>query len=496
VKKTHMAGIVSIALLVVLALSTPNLNANAGLFFSPVPPPPPNDDFDSATAIGGLPFSEWLDTGGATYAGDDPWDCTNNGSVWYAFTPSSDMAIEANTFDSDYDTVLSAYTGTRGALTLVPGACNDDYYGTQSRVSFPVTAGTTYYLLVGFCCGGGSDGGGNLHLTVQEISGPPNDNFADAVLVLGLPFAEDVNTESATVEEGEPMPSCSEDPMGRTVWYSFVPSESGSFSAYILDAWFSPAVAAYTGDSLADLTEIGSRCWGGPLTFRAEAGTTYHFQVRGVYNEGSPLRFYLQVTPPPQAEFWFYPGDPSVFEDVQFYDYSWDPGEVGIESQAWDFGDGTTATGCCPTHRYAADGDYTVQLAVTTVDGRQGSTSQTVSVHTHDVAITKFAVPQAAKAKQTRTIVVGISSKRYPERIQVEFYKSVPGGFEHVGTLTQSVPVRSGGLTTDFKFSYTFTPEDAAIGKVTFRAAAYIVDARDAFFADNEAIAAPTKVSR
>jgi hypothetical protein len=331
-KKTHARTAVSIALLVVLALSTLTLNANAGLFQSPVPPP--NDDFDSATAIPGLPFNQELDTSGATWAGDDPWDCTSNGSVWYTFTPGSDMVIEANTFGSDYDTVLSAYTGTRGALALVPGACVDDYNGLQSRVRFPVTAGETYYLLVGFCCGGGSDGGGNLHLEVQELVGPANDSFEGAVSIPSLPFDDSTDTELATVQAGEPKPSCAEDPAGRTVWYSFTPQESGSLSAYIWDAWFSPAVAAYTGGSLAALDEVGARCWGGPLTFHAEAGTTYHFQVRGVYNEGSPLRFYLQVTPPPQAEFWFYPDAPSVFETVYFNDYSWDPGEVGIASQA------------------------------------------------------------------------------------------------------------------------------------------------------------------
>jgi hypothetical protein len=212
--------------------------------------------------------------------------------------------------------------------------------------------------------------------------------------------------------------------------------------------------------------------------------------------EPPPLRFYLQPTPPPYADFGFSPSDPSVFEDVQFYNWSYDEAGVGFESQTWDFGDGTSDTGCCPSHRYAADGDYTVQLTVETWDGRQASTSRTVSVRTHDVAITQFSVPQAAKAGQTRTIVVRVSNKRYPEHVQVELYKSVSGGFDHVGSLTQSVPVRPGGRTTDLKFSYTFTPDDAAIGKVTFRAMANIVNARDALPADNEAISAPTKVSR
>ena len=51
-------------------------------------------------------------------------------------------------------------------------------------------------------------------------------------------------------------------------------------------------------------------------------------------------------------------------------------------------------------------------------------------------------------------------------------------------------------LRVEFGFSYTFTADDAQIGKVTFRAVAVISGARDALPADNEAIAPPTKVSR
>jgi Tol biopolymer transport system component len=111
------------------------------------------------------------------------------------------------------------------------------------------------------------------------------------------------------------------------------------------------------------------------------------------------------------------------------------------------------------------------------------------------VAITRFSAPQSASAGQTRGIVVGIKNTRYPETVEVQLLKSVPGGFQLVGVLTQSVPVRSGNRTTDFNFSYTFTAADASIGKVTFKAIANVLGARDALPADNEAIASPTKVS-
>ena len=109
--------------------------------------PPSNDDFDAATAFTTLPFTDAVDTTEATTADDDP-DCVGNGhTVWYAFTPASDVEVTANTFGSDYDTTLSVYTGTRGALEQI--ACNDDSGSLQSRVAFDATGGTTYFLMVG-----------------------------------------------------------------------------------------------------------------------------------------------------------------------------------------------------------------------------------------------------------------------------------------------------------------------------------------------------------
>ena len=131
-----------------------------------------NDDFDNAVNVGALPFSDARDTTAASSAADDPVDCFNNGSVWYQFTAISNTSISANTFGSDYDTTLAVYTGSRGALEMVPGGCNDDFSSLQSRVDFNATAGTTYYFMVGFCCGNGAIGGGNLVFSVEQVSPP------------------------------------------------------------------------------------------------------------------------------------------------------------------------------------------------------------------------------------------------------------------------------------------------------------------------------------
>jgi hypothetical protein len=127
-----------------------NLAGNTGVSvtkISVIPPPPPNDDFDHATVVPSMPFTVSEDVTTATVAPDDPFCDGRTQTVWFAFTPSENIRIEANTFGSNYDTTLSVYTGKRGALTLV--GCNDFSHGTlQSRVRFDAVAGTTYYFMV------------------------------------------------------------------------------------------------------------------------------------------------------------------------------------------------------------------------------------------------------------------------------------------------------------------------------------------------------------
>jgi len=117
-----------------------------------------------------------------------------------------------------------------------------------------------------------------------------------------------------------------------------------------------------------------------------------------------------------------------------------------------------------------------------------------VLVRTPDVAIPRFSAPIAGIVGQTRQITGGLNSRRYPETVEVQLFKSVPGGYQLVGSLSNSVPVRASNRTTDFSFSYTFSNADAQIGKVTFKAVANLLGARDALPADNEAIAPPTKI--
>jgi hypothetical protein len=454
--------------------------------------PPSNDDFMNATAIdpGATAFTGSTSVSEATTETDEPqWCSYSPHTVWYSIAPSSDETIRVDLLGSSFsDTQLNVYRQNSSGLAGLSFVSCGSYYG--NGVTFTAEAGQMYYVQ-------GSDifgGGGTLNLNLQVIPPPPNDLFGSAIAVGQLPFSDSEDITAAGMEAGEPSPACVGLQMTKTVWYSLTAQSSGSLRVDP-EAPFSADVAVYSGTSLADLTPIGCTSYGGGFTFHVDAGTTYYFQA-GVNGASGQLQVNIMVAPPPAVGFFFSPADPSAFDTVQFYDQTYDPGGPGLQSEVWSFGDGTSQTnpGAYPTHKYPSDGDYTVTLTATTADGRKGSAQQIVHVRTHDVAIAKLGVPQSANVGQTRSISVGISNKRYAENVQVQLYKSGPSGFELVGTLQQNVPVRNGGRTTDFNFSYTFTSADKSLGKVTFKAVASLIGARDALPADNEAVALPTKV--
>jgi hypothetical protein len=335
-----------------------------------------------------------------------------------------------------------------------------------------------------------------------QAAPPPNDYFANATVVSVFPFSATVTITEATTEGGEPF-YCNYS--YQTVWYRFTPAAAAWFGVDTQgSALFGTGATVYrdTGGGIFGLSQIGCSNYNGTIVFRAQAGSTYYVQAEAPccgYAGSLNVNIAQVPAPLPIAYFYFYPYDPSAFDMVQFQDNSYDPGQIGITGRTWTFGDGATGTGSFVSHRYAADGDYNVRLEVTTGDGRVADTTRVVSVRTHDVAITRFKVPQTGAVGQNKPISVGVSSSRYPESVQVQLYKSVPGGFQSyvlVGSLHLYVPVRNSNQTTDFDFSYTFTSDDGALGKVTFLATAILDTARDALQGDNQAISPPVKVNK
>lgn len=66
--------------------------------------------------------------------------------IWYTFVGDGQNAIITTCSQYSYDTQLNAYSGSCSGLTCITG--NDDFCTTGSRITFPTTNGTTYYVLV------------------------------------------------------------------------------------------------------------------------------------------------------------------------------------------------------------------------------------------------------------------------------------------------------------------------------------------------------------
>jgi PKD repeat protein len=457
--------------------------------------PPSNDNFADAQAVSSFPFSDSGDLSATTLEPGEPQICNGQiGTAWYTFTATSSAPITVDESGSDGQVAFNIWQSSGG------GFAGLNFVGCGSALEqrqFTPQAGATYYIQTGSV----NNSGFHLQLQVKQLQGPANDNFVNAASVGGLPFTDHgVHIGNASVEPGEnTFPNGAFTPLNSTVWYAITPQTSETLTASIfLFCCTGPIIAVYSGNSLGSLTQVAGASFQ-PVSFRANAGTTYYVQA-GIPFVGCcdvTMDFSLNLAPPPTAQFFFNPFDPSVFDTVQFFDQSFDPAGLGIASQAWDLGDGSTATGCCPSRHYASDGDYTVKDTVTTTDGRSATATQVVHVRTHDVTVTKLVAPSTGKVGRTVQLDAKLGNTHYPETVAVDLLKSVPGGFTQVGNLTQNVPVMRSNQTIDFKINYTFVSDDAALGKVTFKAVARLLSGRDALPADNEVTSTPpTKVSQ
>jgi hypothetical protein len=443
--------------------------------------PPDNDNFASAQVISSLPFSDSGDLNGTSTEPGEQQACNfQNQSVWYTISSSTAPAFRLNLDGSDFGVVANVWRSFGGINNLGFAGC----IGSGGNQTFTIPAGATYYIQAGSV----SFGPAHLQLNMDAIPAPANDDFAAATQISTLPFSESVDRTAATLQSDEP-PFTSCGFIGHTVWYAYTAAQTQTLLASG-NSFGNTFIAVYTGESLSSLDPLS--CGSERNVFHVEAGRTYRIQVGGYDGQdGSMTSFNLDVAPQPSVAVFWSPFDPTRFDNVQFSASVFDPAAQQVDSVRWDFGDGTVGAGFSPNHRYAADGQYTAHATVTMVDGRTGSASAVVTVKTHDVAITKLSTPQSASVDQTKPVTVSVTNKGYPETVQVQLAKSVPGGWETVGTLTLSVPVRK---TVAFKFSYVFTPGDAAIGKVSFQASAFLVSARDALPGDNVITSLATKV--
>jgi hypothetical protein len=129
------------------------------------PPAPANDHFVSASGVvPPLPYEDSQITFGATDEDQEPHACGNLGaSLWYRFTPGSDVLVLASTEGSNFQTAVAVYMGA-SIESLTQVACDDGSDQLPSHALFQAQAGVSYYVQVG----GSTGDTGNLAFRLAE----------------------------------------------------------------------------------------------------------------------------------------------------------------------------------------------------------------------------------------------------------------------------------------------------------------------------------------
>ncbi|ABN56842.1 MAG: PKD domain-containing protein [Methanoculleus marisnigri] len=162
----------------------------------------------------------------------------------------------------------------------------------------------------------------------------------------------------------------------------------------------SPAVNAtvnFTGNATVD-GDCSVRTWawsfgdgatasGQDVTHNYTSEGTYPVRLNVTLDDGTVCNASENVTVSPladncscTADFTWSPQSPAVNETIDFTDQTTVLGDCGIESWAWNFGDGATGEGGTASHAYDAAGTYTVGLNVTLDDGTACNTSSDVTI--------------------------------------------------------------------------------------------------------------------
>ena len=257
---------------------------------------PASDDFDNATIIASVPFSDSVPIQEATLAADDPEPCFgfagSDRTVWYAFTPvvSTRFTIELSREGVGVD----VFTGSRGDLTKV--ACL-----TTSQISsfrFDALSGTEYFIMISARWGWSVE----LAISIDVAPpGPPNDDFDSATTVNDFTFADE-GVHAADAIDAIDDPLCSDWKARHTIWYRYQPPQDVVMTLETTGSVMDGALAVYEGErgSLVQQTNCVYYGYGvqPTLTMSGDAGVTYWIMVGTLSSIGGDVSLHFAARIP------------------------------------------------------------------------------------------------------------------------------------------------------------------------------------------------------
>ena len=256
--------------------------------------PRSNDNFADAAVVTGASGNTTGNNTEATMETGEPYHAqwsSSTETVWWSWTAPATGTAAFDTLGSDFDTVMSAYTGSSvSSLTLLSES--DDAYpdSLPSRIVFQVAAAATYHIAVA-----GYDVGdtGDITLNWAYVTAPANDDFPGTT-ISGTSGSSVFSSVNATREEGEPLHvPVSDDPdyAGRSsLWWSWTAPSSANVTlntnGSVRDETSTApntVLAVYTGSGVGSLSLVDYSDWYpyNEVTFSAVEGTTYRIAIDG-----------------------------------------------------------------------------------------------------------------------------------------------------------------------------------------------------------------------
>lgn len=272
--------------------------------------PPANDLLVNATVVASTPFTDVIDTTGATTDADDgPATslCPTGGmtnSVWYVYTNTT-AAPRQLTVDTAGTNYAVAEVIDVGAPTPpFSGQCSEDFSPGGVAVSNVVGPGATAWIVISSVSGAG----GQLAVAIDSFPSPSNDTIGEATRISALPFGDVTGTVLATTDADDVQAGggCGQPTISHSVWYAFTAGPSDT--TVLFDATASsylPGIIIATGVPGA-VTPIA--CDGGTALAVVPTipGTTYYALIYDSSGNGGRLDVTVAPTPPPPTiHVWF-----------------------------------------------------------------------------------------------------------------------------------------------------------------------------------------------
>jgi hypothetical protein len=242
---------------------------------------PANNDCSNAKAVGNVTNLSF-DTSNATF--DGPGHYINSPNIWYCYTATCNGCATASLQGSSFDTKIAVYDGC-GCYPELEDLIksNDDFYGQQSQVTFPVKAGSHYLIEVG-----GFNptvmGPGLISISCDaQTSQPTNDDCIHARRVGNVTNLH-FSTICATFDGPAHYFT------SPNIWYIYTALSTGDVTVSLLGSEYDTAMVIYDTISCYpkddDIIERNDDFGGylqSQITFQAIAGHEYLVEVMG-YN--------------------------------------------------------------------------------------------------------------------------------------------------------------------------------------------------------------------